>query len=121
MRIELDENKSLLIKDFLSLCGLEIENLDNLDGIIIERETLLSTETYKKCQDKITTLKSIFSSSYHTSMHKDASKKQVWPLLNMFRQVLRSIGYEMYPRRLSAGYSAEGKKQYRRIFMIRKM
>lgn len=118
MRIDLDDNKRLLIKDFLSLRGVEILSLENLDGMIIERDSLLSLETYKKCQSKIIELKSIFSSSYHTSMQNGANKKQVWPLLNMLRQVLRSIGYKLEPVRMSAGYNADGKKQYRRIFKV---
>lgn len=114
----LEEEQKKLIKDFLSLCGLEISNLENLEGMIIYRETLLSLETYNKVRNKIIGLKSIFSSSNHTAMHADAYKKQRWPLINIVRQVLRGIGYEMEPRRLSDGYSEEGKKSYRRIFVI---
>lgn len=112
-----EEQKKLLL-NFFSLCGLEIQNIENLSGMIIYRETLLSLETYNNVKSKINDLKSIISSSNHTCMHADAYKKQRWPLINIVRQVLRSIGYEMEPRRLSAGYTEEGKKIYRRIFVI---
>ena len=121
MLVELNDDKKKQIKDFLSLCGVEVSDLENLDGYIINRDTLLSLDTYKKIQPKIADLKTIYSSSYHTSMHVDAVKKQRWPLLNIVRQLLLGVGYRMCPRRLSDGYSEEGKKRYRRIFMIERV
>ena len=45
-----------------------------------------------------------------TSLQTNAPKKQKWPLLNLVRQVLRYCHYKMTPKRVSAGYTKDGKK-----------
>ena len=47
--------------------------------------------------------------------------KQKWPLLNLVRQVLLSSGYNMKPKRLSDGYTKDGIKKYKRIFIVEKL
>jgi hypothetical protein len=66
-------------------------------------------------------LKKIFSSSSHTSMQMIAFKKQRWPLINLIRQVLKSCEYSLVPKRISDGYDKNGKKKFRRIFIINKL
>ena len=48
-------------------------------------------------------------------------KEQKWPLLNLVRQVLRSCHYKMTPKRVSAGYTKDGKKIFKRMFIIEKL
>ena len=50
-----------------------------------------------------------------TSLQKTAKSTQAWPLINIVRQVLKSCGYTMSPKRLSNGYNKSGKKLYRRV------
>jgi hypothetical protein len=109
-----------IIKLFFSNCGINFENLQDLDGMIINRELLLSENTYLKIKPMINDLKKIFSSSSHTSMQIIAFKKQRWPLINIVRQILRSCEYILVPKRISDGYDKYGKKQFRRIFIINK-
>lgn len=108
-----------VIISFLNDCGIKCERLEELDGAIIERDGLLSEETYKSILPKIVELKRVFSSSSHTGLHSSAHIKQRWPLINIVRQVLRSCKYEMEPKRLSNGYTKDGIKLYRRVFIIR--
>ena len=56
-----------------------------------------------------------------TALQKNAEKKQKWPLLNLIRQILKSLYFKMTPVRLSDGYTKEGKKKYRRLFLIEKI
>ena len=116
-----EENSFKLIKNFLSQCGIEFENFQDLDGMIIPREILLSENTYLKIKPMILELKKIFSSSSHTSMQMIAFKKQRWPLINLVRQVLRSCEYSLTPKRICDGYGKDGQKKFRRIFIINKL
>ena len=116
-----EENSFKLIKVFLSQCGIEFENFQDLDGMIIPREILLSENTYLKIKPMILELKKIFSSSSHTSMQMIAFKKQRWPLINLVRQVLRSCEYSLAPKRICDGYGKDGQKKFRRIFIINKL
>ena len=116
-----EENSFKLIKNFLSQCGIEFENFQDLDGMIIPREILLSENTYLKIKPMILELKKIFSSSFHTSMQMIACKKQRWPLINLVRQVLRSCEYSLTPKRICDGYGKDGQKKFRRIFIINKL
>ena len=116
-----EENSFKLIKNFLSQCGIEFENFQDLDGMIIPREILLSENTYLKIKPMILELKKIFSSSFHTSMQMIAFKKQRWPLINLVRQVLRSCEYSLTPKRICDGYGKDGQKKFRRIFIINKL
>ena len=116
-----EENSFKLIKNFLSQCGIEFENFQDLDGMIIPREILLSENTYLKIKPMILELKKKFSSSFHTSMQMIACKKQRWPLINLVRQVLRSCEYSLAPKRICDGYGKDGQKKFRRIFIINKL
>ena len=106
--------------DFLKKV-VHIDNSQQLDGLLIPREILLSLEVYEKIKIHIIELKKKFSSSSLTSLQKDANKDQKWPLLNLVRQILKACDYQMKPIRKSAGYTPEGKKIYRRFFYISKL
>jgi hypothetical protein len=116
----MDTKQQNIIIDFLNVCGIPCESLSVIDGLAVPRETLLQEEKYKAACDHIEKLKEIYSSSYMTSLQKTAKKTQTWPLINIVRQVLKSCGYVMVPKRLSNGYTKSGKKLYRRVFLISK-
>ena len=109
-----------VVKQFLNRCGIKIENNDQLDGLMIPRDILLSTEKYTKIRPDIIEMRGIFSSSAMTSLHRKAGEQQKWPLLNLVRQILRAHHYDMIPLRKSNGYTKDGKKKYKRFFSIRK-
>ena len=105
---------------FLNTCNIECSTLDELIGREIPREVLLSAETYRKAQEAIPSLKSVFSSSFMTGLQANAARKQKWPLLNMVRQVLATQKIRLEPVRRSNGYDANGKKIYKRFFVVQK-
>jgi hypothetical protein len=106
------------IKYIFKIVGLEVNNFNELSGLSISREILLSDNKYNEIKHLIPQLKENFSSSFMTSLHKNADKSQKWPLLNLIRQILNVYGYKMYPIRKADGYTLEGIKKYKRYFQI---
>jgi len=107
-------------KSLLTIIGFEFDELKDIDGLIIPRETLLSDAIYEKIKSKIPELKKNYSSSFMTSLQKNADKSQKWPLLNLVRQILNVYHYKMEPIRKADGYTLEGVKKYKRYFQISK-
>ena len=108
------------IKSIFKVVGLEINHFDELNGLTISRETLLSDNKYDELKCFIPQLKKNYSSSFMTSLQKNAEKSQKWPLLNLIRQILHVYGYKMEPIRKADGYTLEGVKKYKRYFLIHK-
>lgn len=106
---------------FLNKCNIITNNLTELHGLTIPREIFLDKELYNSIREDILGLKQIFTSSSLTGLQSNAEDNQKWPLLNLVRQVLRSCNYNMKPRRVSAGYTKDGKKIYKRMFIIEKI
>ena len=114
------ENDKILIT-FLNNCGIVFEHFDNLNGLVIPREVLISSSKYEKVKDDIIEIKKIFSSSSLTSLQNKARGNQKWPLLNLVRQILKQKDYLMKPMRKSAGYNEQGQKKYIRSFKLQKI
>ena len=116
------ENIELITK-ILKICGFVLIDLKDLDNLLIPRDLLLNTINYNNVKEYFEILKKTpnFSSSTLTCLHKDAGKKQKWPLLNLVRQILKVKYYRMKPYRKAAGKDASGKKRYIRYFLIEKM
>jgi len=108
------------IKTIFEMIGLEVTHFNELNGLTISRETLLSDNKYEEIKYLIPELKKNYSSSFMTSLQKNADKSQKWPLLNLVRQILHVYGYKMEPIRKADGYTLEGVKKYRRFFLIHK-
>lgn len=113
--------KEKLIIDFLNKVSISCDTLDNLDGRHIQRSLLLDVKLYESVKEYIPKLRSIFSTSYLTSLQKTAEDNQKWPLLNLVRQLLKSCNYHLVPKRLCDGYTKDGKKKYKRIFLIERL
>ena len=105
-------------KNILSIIGINFNELDDINGQMISRYFLLSDEKYDEIKNYIPDLKKTLSSSFMTSLQKSAEKNQKWPLLNLVRQILSVYGYNMEPIRKSDGYTLDGKKKYKRYFLI---
>ena len=110
-----------VIKNFLKSCNIVFEEENQLDGLLIPREVMLSEKTYEAVKEKIPDLKKKLSSSSLTSLHKNAKQEQKWPLLNLVRQILKTFNYNMKPIRKADGYTKDGKKKYKRSFIIKKL
>ena len=100
--------------------ALHIEPHELTDGLIIERDLLVSNEKYEALKPHIVELKKIFSSKCMTSMHACAEYNQKWPCLNLVRQVLKRMGYDIEPERRCAGRDEDGKKIFERFFRLHK-
>ena len=107
-------------KKILNMVGIQIDNsLNELDGLMISREELLSPVKYENVKKLIPDLKTVFSSSFMTSLQKNATNDQRWPLLNLVRQILHFYHFQMIPVRKSDGYTPDGVKKYKRFFYIK--
>jgi len=107
-----------LSKQILNSIGIIFENLDDIDGLLISREQLLSDSKYEEIKKLIPELKKQYSSTFMTSLQKTATTEQKWPLLNLVRQILNVYQYKMKPIRKSDGYTLEGVKKFKRFFQI---
>ena len=94
----LDKLRSLLL-----VCGVEAPDSTALDGIEIDRETLLEPQRYIDAHEHIIGFRELLSSSYLTSLPSTAGVNQRWPLLNLLRQIMRTYGYALKPLRRAAG------------------
>ena len=108
-------------KKILNIIGINFESISELENFFIPRETLLSDLKYEEIKKLIPDLKKKFSSSFMTSLQKNAKTEQRWPLLNLVRQILTIYNYQMEPIRKSDGYTLEGVKKYKRFFQIKKI
>ena len=104
----------------MNRAGIFFYSLEELNGLLFDRELLLSDDKYEEIKKMIPELKRELSSTYLTSLHKTAEKKQKWPLLNMVRQILHFYHFDMIPIRKCNGMTLEGKKKYKRLFHIQK-
>ena len=104
---------------FLGLCDIQISDIQQLNNIEIARDILLDTERYRQAQEHIIQFRHILSSSYLTSLQSTAAINQRWPLINLLRQILKAYGYRMVPKRRAAGYTKDGIKLYKRVFIIK--
>lgn len=109
------------IKIFLNKCNISIDNFNELNGMLIPREVLLDKDIYNSVKEEISLLKRVFTSSALTCLQSTAEEQQKWPLLNLVRQILRSCHHKMTPKRVSAGYTKDGKKIFKRMFIIEKL
>ena len=90
-KIENQENENIIMK-ILEKSGFVItKDISELNGIMIPRDLLINDEKYDTVKEYLVKLKKhkMFSSTFLTSLHKDADKKQKWPLLNLVRQILK--------------------------------
>ena len=110
----MDEEVILMLKQI----GLNINSSSDLNGLLIPREQLLSDNKYKEVKEMIPELKKKLSSSFMTSLQKNAEITQKWPLLNLVRQILNGFKYKLVPVRKSDGYTILGVKRYKRFFMF---
>ena len=117
----MNANQAGYIKSFLNKCKILINEFDDLDGFLIPREIFLDKDIYNSVKEDISILKQVFTSSALTSLQSNAEENQKWPLLNLVRQILRSCHFIMTPKRVSAGYTKDGKKIYKRMFIISKL
>ena len=109
-------DKDLL--DILKKCNIIIEDKNLVSGLLIPREILLSKEKFVELSEEIKIIKKKFSSSRLTALQSTAKDNQKWPLLNLVRQLLKVSNIRMIPKRTCNGYDKNGKKKFRRYFIL---
>ena len=119
--VDSNASKTKLILDFLNKGQIACATLNDLNGMLLPRELFFNDVLYKQLKEHIPALKQLFSSSYLTALQAPAEHTQKWPQLNLMRQVLRSCHFKLTPKRVSDGYTVDGKKKYKRMFIIEKM
>jgi hypothetical protein len=116
------ESKPDMLLRILNSSNIICNSISELEGLIIPREVCLDNYKYNQIKtNEFSTLKTVFSSSYLTSLQSSALSKQKWPLLNLIRQLLLSCNFKLTPKRVNDGYTEEGVKKYKRMFIIEKM
>lgn len=106
---------------FLNKCGLNIKSLELIDNFELERDTLLNLNIYKNIQADIPELKKYLSSSMFTSVQKNANNQQKFPLINLVRQILKRMGYDLTPKRICNGYDENGKKNIKDYLVFKQL
>jgi hypothetical protein len=121
--LENNENENIIMKILLLSGFILTKDISELNGIMIPRNLLINDDKYDIIKEYLEKLKKhkLFSSTFLTSLHKDAENKQKWPLLNLVRQILKVSHFRMKPIRKSAGKTKLGKKKYIRFFLIEKL
>ena len=109
------------IINLLNKSGISVTSLDSLDGYILERDVLLKDGKLEHMVDEIKQIKKIFTASTINALQKNAKERQKWPLLNLIRQTLKNIRYNMVPFRKANGYDKNRKKIFVRYFKIEKI
>lgn len=116
-----DEGQQL-IKEMLGKIGIKFENIEEIEGKIIERDILLTEEVSAymlSFQEKIKN--SGYKTGTLTSLHKNNNEKQRWPEVNILRQLLKCNQFRLKPFTKSNGYNkATGKKNVLRFYRIEK-
>lgn len=110
-----------LVMSIFATIGVQCKDLKELDGQLVPREVFLDAARYERVQPKLASLKKFLSSSALTSLQNTAGLVQRWPSINLARQLLKIYDYSMEPVRRSDGYDDDGKKRYRRYFLIRRV
>lgn len=113
----LNETVSLIFKKL----GLIFNNPNDLIGNIIYRDLLLNKNLYDEIKEYLPKLKNSLKTTFFTSTQKNASLKQNWPLLNLVRQILKIYDLQLEPKRLADGYTKDGTKKYKRLFIIKQI
>lgn len=116
--ILLNSNLDELVINILKIIGINCNNLNNLLGLIIDREKLLDLQLYNEIKIYLPYIKKYLKTTFFTATHKNAEIKQNWPLINLIRQILKIYNYRLIPKRISNGYTKTGIKLYKRIFEI---
>jgi len=106
--------------NILHKLDFSFDKLDDLHDVEFSRDILLNHDKYIELKTDIENLKTTISSSSVTALQMNACSKQKWPLINLVRQILKLYGFVMNPIRKSNGYSKDGKKQFKRFFIIQK-
>jgi hypothetical protein len=113
----LSDRQQLILGMFNKL-GYKYSSIEYLHNKEFDRKIFL--EAYASdYMEFIPKLKQYFRSAKLDSLHANSIEKQKFPVINIFRQMLRCCNIHMKPKVVSLGYcKATGKKRYKRKFTM---
>ena len=115
----MDNFKNLyLLKKMFQVLNINISSINNITGLEINRDLLLSPYVREQYLTLIPKAKSIYRSSNLTSLHKNCSIKQKNHSINFLRQILKCNNLKLQPKTISLGYTKNGKKIIKRSYTI---
>lgn len=115
------EKEKILIHMF-SLINVNVSEIQQIEGIKIDRDKLKEDSVIEKYKDLIPKLKKFYNSSMFNCLHKNSLDKQKQPAVCMLRQILKANDFQMVPKIASLGYEkSNGKKIVNRYYLLTKV
>lgn len=118
--ITIIDPKKELLKNLLEIIDIKYSNLEDIIGITVSRNKLLSEDIYEKFNQLQLVSKAVgYKTGKLTSLHSNSSVKQTFPAINMLRQLLKCNGLRLKPVVEYCGYNhSTGEKIVKRNFVI---
>jgi hypothetical protein len=114
------KKEELLLRIF-KILNYDVDQLEELTSITIQRDVLKGKKITEKILELVPELREVYNSAYLTCLHDNSIYKQKFPVINLFRQILKCNFLLMTPKVVSNGYEkVTGKKIVTRIFVIEK-
>jgi hypothetical protein len=117
--MSLNKKTSIRIKYFARICEIIGINKNPL-GSSISFDKLNDPHTIKELYKIQFDLRIVFPSDKLTSLHSCAIKKQIFPGVNIVRQIFKEMGFKLKPVNYSDGYLGN-KKLLRREYYVQKI
>ena len=115
------KNIELIKKLFIPL-NINLENLEELYDIEIDRDLLLKNETKLEYDKLILEFKALYKTSRLNCLHQNRNSKQKFPQINLLRQILKCNNLKLKPKTISLGYfKITGKKMVKRSYIIKQI
>ena len=127
--LELEKLKlrNQVIKDLFKLVKVDIEKVDDLEGVSIKSDVLMNHEKIIVLYNYIPELKKVFSTHRLNALHVNSLEKQKLPAVNMIRQIVRCLSLstgedlKVETRNICKGYEkSTGRKIFDRSYVIKK-
>jgi hypothetical protein len=117
--MSLNKKESIRRKYFARICEIIGINKDPI-GSSISFDKLNNPHTIKELYKIQFDLRIVFPSDKLTSLHSCAIKKQIFPGVNIVRQIFKEMGFKLKPVNHSDGYLGN-KKLLRREYYVQKI
>lgn len=117
--MSLNKKESIRRKYFARICEIIGINKDPI-GNSISFDKLNDPHTIKELYKIQFDLRIVFPSDKLTSLHSCAIKKQIFPGVNIVRQIFKEMGFKLKPVNHSDGYLGN-KKLLRREYYVQKI
>ena len=119
LEIEQVDKKKKLLYDIFGILGYKVSSLAEICELTISQDKLKHQSYKEKLYERIDDFKKQYKSEMLTCLHKNSLEKQIFPAVNMIRQICKCNGLKVYPYVVSKGYNKmTGKKITERYYRI---